>query len=56
VIADRKAPLHLELEAYKLEELIGTRYDRLTALNTTDIPTTYTLFSKLGYTRGLWTT
>ena len=43
-----------ELVGYKVEELIGTRYDHLTALDTTDIPTTYTLFSKLGYMHGLW--
>ena len=43
-----------ELVGYKIEELIGTRYDRLTALNTADIPTTYNLFSRLGYMHGLW--
>jgi PAS domain S-box-containing protein len=43
-----------ELVGYKVEELIGTRYDHLTALNTADIPTTYNLFSKLGYMHGLW--
>ena len=31
-----------ELVGYTSEELVGTRYDHLTALNTTDIPTTYT--------------
>jgi PAS domain-containing protein len=43
-----------ELVGYKVEELLGTRYDHLTALNTTDIPTTHNLFSKLGYMHGLW--
>jgi len=43
-----------ELVGYEIEELIGTRYDHLTALNTADIPTTYNLFSRLGYTHGLW--
>jgi PAS domain S-box-containing protein len=43
-----------ELVGYKSEELIGTRYDRLTAQNTTDIPATYNLFSRLGYMHGLW--
>jgi len=42
------------LVGYKSEELIGTRCDRLTAQNTTDIPTTYNLFSRLGYMHGLW--
>ena len=43
-----------DLVGYKRDELIGTRYDRLTALNTTDIPATYNLFTKLGYMQGLW--
>jgi PAS domain-containing protein len=43
-----------DLVGYKREELIGTRYDRLTAVNTTDIPATYDLFTKLGYMQGLW--
>jgi CspA family cold shock protein len=43
-----------ELVGYKIEELIGTRYDHLTARNTADIPTTYNLFSRLGYMHGLW--
>src|SRR5258708_39564087 len=38
-----------ELVGYKVEELIGSRYDHLTAPNTTDIPMTYTLFITLGY-------
>jgi PAS domain S-box-containing protein len=43
-----------ELLGYKAEELIGTRYDHLTALNTADIPTMHNLFFKLGYMQGLW--
>jgi PAS domain S-box-containing protein len=43
-----------KLVGYKVEELIGTRYDDLTALNTADIPMTYNLFSRLGYMHGLW--
>ena len=43
-----------ELVGYKIEELIGTQYDHLTVPNTADIPTTYTMFSKLGYMHGLW--
>jgi PAS domain S-box-containing protein len=42
------------LVGYKIEELMGTRYDDLTALNTADIPMTYNLFSRLGYMHGLW--
>jgi cold shock protein len=43
-----------ELVGYKIEELIGKRYDHVTALNTADIPTTNNLFSRLGYMHGLW--
>jgi PAS domain-containing protein len=43
-----------ELVGYQVAELIGKRYDDLTALNTADIPTTYNLFSKIGYMHGLW--
>jgi PAS domain S-box-containing protein len=43
-----------ELVGYNVEELLGMRYDHLTALETADIPTTYTLFSRLGYMHGLW--
>jgi PAS domain S-box-containing protein len=38
-----------DLLGYKRAELLGTRYDHLTAPNTADIPATYNLFSKLGY-------
>jgi PAS domain S-box-containing protein len=43
-----------ELVGYKGDELLGTRYDHLTVPNTTDISTTFTVFSKLGYMHGLW--
>jgi PAS domain S-box-containing protein len=43
-----------ELVGYDTEDLIGTRYDLLTAVNTTDIPTTYNLFFERGYMHGLW--
>ena len=43
-----------ELVGYKIEELIGMRYDHLTVPNTADIAMTYTLFSRLGYMHGLW--
>jgi PAS domain S-box-containing protein len=44
-----------KLVGYKAEELIGTRYDELTAPETADIQTTYNLFARLGYMHGLWT-
>jgi len=43
-----------DLLGYNAEELIGMRYDHVTALNTADIPTTHTLVSKFGYLHGLW--
>ena len=43
-----------EIVGYKIEELIGIRYDHLTVPNTVDIPTTYSMFSKLAYMHGLW--
>ena len=43
-----------ELVGYEIEDLIGTRYDLLIAPNTTDIPTTHNLLSRLGYMHGLW--
>lgn len=42
------------LVGYKREELIGKRYDDLTASNTNDIPTIFELFTKSGYMHGLW--
>jgi PAS domain S-box-containing protein len=44
-----------KLVGYKAEELIGTRYDELTAPGTADIQTTSNLFARLGYMHGLWT-
>jgi PAS domain S-box-containing protein len=43
-----------KLVGYKVEELLGRRYDDLTAPNTTDIPTTHDLLSRFGYLHGLW--
>jgi cold shock protein len=43
-----------ELVGYNIQELIGKRYDDLTAADTADIPTTYNLLSRLGYMHGLW--
>jgi PAS domain-containing protein len=43
-----------ELLGYKIEELIGKRYDELTAPTTADIPVTSSILKKLGYMHGLW--
>lgn len=43
-----------ELLGYKNEELIGKRYDEVTAPTTSDIPLTFSIFKKLGYMHGLW--
>jgi hypothetical protein len=43
-----------ELLGYKSEELIGRRFDEITAPRTSDIPTIFGLFKKLGYMQGLW--
>jgi PAS domain S-box-containing protein len=43
-----------QLLGYEREELIGKRYDDLTAPDTNDIPTVFGLFQKLGYMHGLW--
>jgi PAS domain S-box-containing protein len=43
-----------KLVGYKTEELLGMRYDSLTAPNSADIPMTYNLFSRLGYMYGFW--
>jgi PAS domain S-box-containing protein len=43
-----------ELLGYKSEELIGKRFDEITAPATSDIPVTFSLFKKFGYTHGLW--
>ena len=43
-----------QLVAYEREELIGKRYDDLTAPGTNDIPTVFRLFVRNGYMHGLW--
>lgn len=43
-----------ELLGYTSEELIGKRFDEITAPRTSDIPTIFGLFKKLGYMQGLW--
>jgi len=43
-----------ELVGYKSEELVGKRYDEITAPPTSDIPTIFGLFKRLGYMQGLW--
>ena len=42
------------LVEYRREELIGRRYDDLTAPGTNDIPTVFRLFVSQGYMQGLW--
>ncbi len=43
-----------QLVGYQREELVGKQYDDLTAPNTNDIPTVFSLFAKLGCMHGLW--
>jgi PAS domain S-box-containing protein len=43
-----------QLLGYESEELIGKRYDDITAPKTADIAATFTLFKNLGYMYGLW--
>jgi PAS domain S-box-containing protein len=43
-----------DLVGYKREDLIGKRYDELTASRTNDIQKTFKLFMELGYMHGLW--
>ena len=43
-----------KLLGYSSEELIGKRYDEVTAPKTSDIPAIFNLFERLGYMRGLW--
>ena len=43
-----------ELLGYNSEELIGKRYDEVTAPKTCDIPAIFSLFKRLGYMQGLW--
>jgi len=46
--------LFCQLVGYQREELVGKRYDDLTAPNTNDVPTVFGLFQKLGYMHGMW--
>ena len=43
-----------KLLGYKEEELIGKRFDEVTAPSTSDISLTLSMFKKLGYMHGLW--
>jgi PAS domain-containing protein len=43
-----------QLVGYRREELIGKRYDDLTAPEITDIPNVFGMFARLGYMHGLW--
>jgi PAS domain-containing protein len=43
-----------ELLGYRREELIGKKYDEITAPQTSNIPTIFNLFKQLGYMQGLW--
>lgn len=43
-----------KLMGYQREELLGRQYDDLSAPGTNDIPTIFTLFTKLGYMHGMW--
>jgi PAS domain S-box-containing protein len=43
-----------ELLGYNSDELVGKRYDEVTAPTTSDIPVTARMFKKLGYMHGLW--
>jgi PAS domain-containing protein len=43
-----------ELLGYTSDELIGKRFDEITAPKTSDIPTIFGLFKRLGYMHGLW--
>lgn len=42
------------LVGYSREELIGTRYDDVTAPDTNDLRTVFNLFCQLEYMHGLW--
>ncbi|HEX4002488.1 MAG TPA: PAS domain S-box protein [Candidatus Acidoferrales bacterium] len=43
-----------KLVGYSREELIGTRYDELSAPDTNDLRTVFNLFCQLEYMHGLW--
>jgi|SRR5690348_14809714 PAS domain S-box-containing protein len=43
-----------KLLGYRREELIGKRFDVVTAPRTNDIPIVFELFIRLGYMHGIW--
>lgn len=43
-----------KLLGYRREELIGTKFDMVTAPRTNDIPIVFELFMRLGYMHGIW--
>jgi PAS domain S-box-containing protein len=43
-----------KLVGYSRDELLGKRYDEVTASNTNNIETVFSLFARLGYMHGLW--
>lgn len=43
-----------KLLGYERDELLGKKYDAVTAPSTNNIETVFTLFEKLGYMHGLW--
>jgi PAS domain S-box-containing protein len=43
-----------QLLGYRREDLIGKTYDEVSAPNTNDIETVFTLFMREGYMHGLW--
>jgi PAS domain S-box-containing protein len=43
-----------KLVGYSREELVGTRYDELSAPETNDLRTVFNLFCQLEYMHGLW--
>jgi PAS domain S-box-containing protein len=43
-----------KLLGYKKEELIGKKYDTVTAPRTNHIPTVFKLFMETGYLHGIW--
>ena len=43
-----------KLVGYSREELVGTRYDDLSAPDTNDLRTVFNLFCQLEYMHGLW--
>jgi PAS domain S-box-containing protein len=43
-----------KLLGYERHDLIGLKYDDVTAPRTNDIPTVFCLFARQGYMHGLW--